>query len=331
LKPKIFALSQFGYVGKYRVDNPMRAIGEMELADVTIASQEVMLEDLERFDIVIANRQHSHQWEGAIAVIKRRARVLFVHDWDDQEFMVPRTNPARPQFFDRGNKTYRTIRAAKNMNACDLITTSTPILAEDALWYNENVVCFPNNIDPRDWTKIVPMVHPDEQWMGFLGSDTHHDSMSLVIEPISKALLEFADLYFIVCGYPQLYDMFPREVWHKIRSMPFDRGPGDGKSDNPVLEVGAIGFSRKGVGIPIIVTPATYGDTADAAGQIVAHTHDEWHKAIKMLYYASEAKVHFGKKVFQYVCDHRLEKQHARARFDVYMKAYEERTSWPTR
>lgn len=357
-KLRIYALSQYGYVGKYRVDNPLIAIGEMGLADVVVVGNQISLDNLERFDVVITNRQHAAQWEGAIALTKRRARVLFVHDWDDQEFIIPHTNPARLQFYDKGCKTYRTVRAAKNMNAADMITVSTPLLREDALWYNECVHCFSNNIDPRDWKDVVPMEHPEETWMGFLGSNTHRDSIDLIVEPVSEALRSYRDLYFVTPGYPEMYDPFPKDVWSKIRAMPFDTGPGDGKghrykrwlssmdwiirpsypnrfnlgkSDNPILEAGAIGFSRKGEGIPIVVSETTYGETGRRAGQLVAQNGQEWLSYLTMLYHLQRGRANIGKKAFEYVCDFRLEKQHARKRFEVYAEEYERRAKWPRR
>lgn len=356
-KLRIYALSQYGYVGLYRVDNPLKAIGEAGLAEVVIVGGQISFDNLERFDIVIANRQHAAQWEAAVALVKRKARVMFVHDWDDQEFIVPHTNPARPQFYDRGHKTHRTVRAAKNMRAADMITVSTPTLAEDALWYNECVHCFPNQINPRDWENIVPMAHPDEVWMGFLGSNTHSDSVDLIIEPVSEALRTYRDLHLIACGYPEIYDRFPQDVWPKIRAMAFDRGPGDGKghrykrwltsmdfvirpaaddrftrgkSDNPVLEAGAIGFNRGGEGIPILVSDATYGKTARAAGQLVADTPEQWLACLRTLYHMNIGRAGLGRKVHEYVVAHRLEAQHAQGRFEAYAERYEE-VSWPKR
>lgn len=354
-KLRIYAMSQYGYVGKYRVDNPIRAIGEMGLADVVIIGGTISFDNLERFDVIITNRQHAAQWEGAMAIVRRRSRVLFVHDWDDQEFIIPHTNPARPQFYDRGFKTARTVRAAKNMAGSDLITVSTPLLEQDALWYNEHVHCFPNQIDPRDWKNIVPLNHPDETWMGFLGSNTHRDSVDLIVEPVSEALRNYSDLYLMACGYPEFYDSFPKDVWPKIRATAFDLGPGDGKghrykrwlasmdfvirpsypnrfnlgkSDNPILEAGAIGFSRGGKGVPILVSDMTYGETARMANQLVAGDSDEWLAYISMLYHLEKGRENIGRDAFQYVCDFRLEKQHARKRFEVYQEHYERRAKW---
>jgi hypothetical protein len=167
-------------------------------------------------------------------------------------------------------------------------------------------------------------------------------------------LRNYDDLYLVICGYPEMPDIFPVDVQHKIRSMPCDFG-GDGKghrykrwlasmdfiirpsypnrfnlgkSSNPLLEAGAIGFSKRGVGIPIIVSPATYGEAAVMADQIVASTSDQWLRYMTMLYHMKASRRWRGKKAFEYVCEHCLEKNNMKARYEAYLETYETRTSW---
>jgi hypothetical protein len=360
-KPKILAISQYGYVGLYRVDNPLDEMQRRGLANIHLVFPPhmggVTDRDLERYDIVITNRQHADVWESVIARVKRRSRTLFVHDVDDQEFIVPTWNPARPQFSQRGNKTQRTLANAFNMAACDLITVSTSSLVNDAQWFNKDVALLPNQIQPRQWKGIIPMEHEGEVWMGFLGSNTHRKGVEMAAEGVTRALEEWDTLYLIVAGYPEILHLFPDRVWPKIRAMPFDFGqfrdgkgnyykrwllscdfvirPSDPsrfsscKSDNPMLEAGAIGFSRGGVGVPIVVSPWTYGETAKLSGQLVATDGFDWYACIsRMVVGGPDYREYMGRLMFEYVAGNRLESMHFQKRFDAYCEAYGGLT-WP--
>jgi hypothetical protein len=179
---KILAIPPPGYVGIYRVRMPMAALERAGLARVTIPeTKEVEIEDLLRYDLIVWARQHAPSAElGNYYARAHGVKVVF--DVDDNEFVVPRSNPVRKEFWKDGWKTERVRQNARNMRSADLLTTTNESLRQDLLWFNERVAVLPNQIDQRQWEGVVPIQH-EEPWIVFSGSNTHLDSMKLSWSP----------------------------------------------------------------------------------------------------------------------------------------------------
>lgn len=336
---KIIAFPPPGYVGVYRIRTPMAALERAGLATVTLhEGRQLEVDELLRYDLVVWARQQAPSAElGNYYARAHGVKVVF--DVDDNEFCIPRSNPVRKDFWRNGWKQERVPQNARNMRSCDAVTTTNELLRQDLLWYNEDVRVLPNQIDESHWHGIVPIPH-EVPWIVFSGSDTHRDSLEMIVEPVS-AVLRRLDVRLVLLGYAAATEFFPDDVQEKIIPVPWSHGNGYQrwlvsadvvvrpsvpirfqrcKSENPVLEAGACGFSRDGVGVPIVVSPTTYGETMKQAGcsDLVATNPKEWAERISALVQSKSLQERYGRRLFDSVAQNRLIGRHAGDWLEVY-------------
>ena len=60
----------------------------------------------------------------------------------------------------------------------DVVTTTTPVLADDLRQRNPNVVVLPNSVDPEDWS-IRP--RGEDVRIGWTGSATHFHDLAVAL------------------------------------------------------------------------------------------------------------------------------------------------------
>jgi glycosyltransferase involved in cell wall biosynthesis len=165
------------------------------------------------------------------------------------------------------------------------------------------------------------------------------------VEPLTQVLRGW-EARLVLLGYPAAASLFPEDVLPKVVPVPWEFSHGykrwlasaqvivrpsvdtrfqRAKSDNPVLEAGAVGFSNGGVGVPIVVSETTYGDTMRqaACGDLVARTPEEWVDLLQGLLVSEPARVCYGERLFEYVSRQRLIDQHVKDWYEVYRSVLE--------
>lgn len=328
---KILAVPSAGYVGLYRTINPMEAL-KKKGHHVDYAYDALRWKLIEKYDVVTWNRQKSIDLE-LVSHYARDLGVKVVFDVDDNEALVPSWNPCFAAFYKDGARGEAVYQGIRNMRAASLVTCSTDVLAEDMSWFNEKVVVLRNQIDPSQWKGVYRLQHA-EPWIGFFGSNTHKESMRRIVKPLVDVLVS-TDAKLISAGYVEIVDLFPKNVWGKIytRQFVFDnvfkswmkacsvivRPANDDrftlcKSENPVLEAGA-------VGVPILVTDTLYGEFVKEAGcgYLVCSSDDEWKEKLIELTKSKEKSRSLGKRLHEWVFTERTYDKHV----DEIEKAYE--------
>ena len=315
---KIFALEQAGFVGWYRITAPMLAMRRRG-HKVVFANKINDLAELTRFDIAVWNRQQSQDCEMVTAVARQHG-VKVVFDCDDNESFCPVWNPWHGHFWAEGHKTMVLRQEVRNINAAGLVTASTEFLAKDLSWFNENVTVLRNQIEPRSWKDVDKLLHA-EKWIGFFGSNTHSKPIKKIVPALVNVLERHDNVVFVVSGYPEMINLFPKRVRSKIWTRPFfpDQsfkswmGSCDvlirpsvndrftlAKSENPVLEAGI-------VGVPILVSDEVYGEFVREAdcGHLVCNGVKEWEEKLDELLQSDTLREKYGALLHDWVLTER--------------------------
>lgn len=106
----------------------------------------------------------------------------------------------------------------KAMKEVDLITTTTPILADYANQYNTNVSVNRNTIDLDVWWKINGKINKPLRIL-WHGSPSHFDDWAEIQEPMAKLFDEYEfDLYMLGSNYKSL---FPKKYHNRLKTYPW--------------------------------------------------------------------------------------------------------------
>jgi glycosyltransferase involved in cell wall biosynthesis len=88
----------------------------------------------------------------------------------------------------------------RNIQASDLVTCTTPILAEYVSMLNKNVQVVPNFID-ADLVIDTPVGRSLPRVFGYQASSTHHRDFEMVEQAVSRTLRKVRDAKFITMGH----------------------------------------------------------------------------------------------------------------------------------
>ncbi len=125
-------------------------------------------------DVMVFFRAH-YQEAIKLAGWCRSKNIPIVFDTDDALDLVPPENLNYSALQPRMPVYHHMLRVA------DLITTTTPALADHLRQSNPNVVVLPNSVDPEEWT---PREHSNELRIGWSGSPTHFADLNLALDAI---------------------------------------------------------------------------------------------------------------------------------------------------
>jgi len=120
----------------------------------------------------------------------------FVYEADD--IMIGVNDLGRANLMDMTKYTDISIETYKK---ADMITTTTPQLADHYRQYNDNVVVLPNYMDFMWWGEPLNIKNYNQIRIGWMGSITHKEDLEMV-EPVIQVITEkFPQVKFIYCGY----------------------------------------------------------------------------------------------------------------------------------
>jgi glycosyltransferase involved in cell wall biosynthesis len=125
-------------------------------------------------DVLVFFRAHFEQAIGLAAWCKKN-NIRIVFDTDDALDLVP-----------EGNLNYRLLQPRlpiyqHMLQVADLVTTTTPTLADYLRTKNSNVIVLPNSVDPEEWS---PRPRGTELRIGWTGSPTHFADLNLVLDAV---------------------------------------------------------------------------------------------------------------------------------------------------
>lgn len=113
----------------------------------------------------------------------------------------------------------------QTMKIADMITTTTPYLADKLREYNEKVVVLPNYMDMKRWDGEIQINDTDEIRVGWMGSITHYDDIKLIEKPVKDVLREHPEVKLILMGDVRFTDLFKGYNVEVRLGVPFDVYP----------------------------------------------------------------------------------------------------------
>lgn len=211
VKPKVVCgVGDLLGCGYYRMKLPYKHLSKLGF-DVHLTNKLDM--ELNPQDVLVLQRQHH---DNVLAISKdfknRGGRLVF--ELDDYFHDLPPNNPARTSY-PVGGKELKNLEAF--MEISDLMTVSTPALAENYSKWAKNVhVCY-NSIDLEDISNLPekPIRTDDSIHLGWAGSATHLDDLLPIVKPIVEIMVEYPKTKFVFVGM-DYRKIFPRDLQNRL-------------------------------------------------------------------------------------------------------------------
>jgi Glycosyltransferase len=295
--------------GWYRVALPL--YGLREWGGHEVGASERMLKDPSTMDVIIGQRVclpgPSTVWQD----LCRRGDVATVYEVDDDLLNVDPSSEAAYAFYARAD-----IRAniAANAACADMVTVSTPVLAEVMSAYNSNVVVLPNALDGGLFDHARP--RRGRLTVGWAGSATHRMDLTEAASGVRQFLRRHpdVDMHFIGEDYSRLIAGTDTVLAGRIRhtgwrldiaayyaTLDFDIGIAPlrphvfnrSKTAVKILEYSALG-------IPWVASDVgPYHDHGPHGGVLVRYPH-EWPRVLGDLAADESMRVELGAKAKEY-------------------------------
>jgi glycosyltransferase involved in cell wall biosynthesis len=88
-----------------------------------------------------------------------------------------------------------------NLRETEYVTTTTPLFADEIKKFNNNVVVFPNAINPNESQFKEPTLPSERLRVGWLGGSSHMHDLMLLDQSLSKLTKYKDQLQFVLCGF----------------------------------------------------------------------------------------------------------------------------------
>lgn len=149
----------------------------------------------------------------------RKVRVIY--DTDDALDLVDPWNPA----FSDSRKQEET--ALTMVTRADVVTTTTPELAQHLKKWNPNVVVVPNSVDPEEWAPRPRSANQPIR-VGWLGGNSHFLDIAIALDAIAD-LKKRSNFTFVIYGLTtygsvrEMYEKHSSVEGETFRSSPLGR------------------------------------------------------------------------------------------------------------
>lgn len=156
---------------------------------------------LKDFQIVFLHRQVPNPPEGVSSVkiiqMMKKMGIKVVVDLDDH-YILPKEHPMHG--ITKVHKFHESV--IPNLKEADYITTTTPYFASKLKTHNNNVVVFPNAIDPQEDQFIPKPTTSERVRVGYIAGSSHFEDLKLCT-PMFKSLTlrEEEKIQMVLCGY----------------------------------------------------------------------------------------------------------------------------------
>jgi glycosyltransferase involved in cell wall biosynthesis len=122
--------------------------------------------------------------------------IILIGDIDDY-WLPTKEHPIYTLIME--NKMHQ--RIVDNLKACDYVTTTTEIFANEIRKFNKNVIVLPNAIDPKEPQFSEPTLPSDKVRVGWLGGSSHLHDLKLLDGMVNKLSPIQDKLQYYVCGF----------------------------------------------------------------------------------------------------------------------------------
>lgn len=166
--------------------------------DLLIDDRETVINwaTLAKYDAIFLQRPYTDQHLQICKIAYDNGVPLWV-DYDDDLFTVPTDNPTFPVY---GNKEVQK-QVATIIAMANVVSVSTPHLAERYAPMNPNIKVIPNAMDDR-LLKWRPIIKRDKQKLVlWRGSNTHHKDLACVAHELIEIANEYLDVTWEFIGF----------------------------------------------------------------------------------------------------------------------------------
>jgi glycosyltransferase involved in cell wall biosynthesis len=240
--------------------------------------------------------------------------VKTVVDIDDDMWDISRSNPAWPSWNERGRMRLNSLSAC--IKLADFVTVTTVSLADKVRPFSKNVIILPNMIPDGVWSLKLHTETPGKVVIGWAGSNSHADDLSVLSGCIETVLDKYPEAEFHCAGMlcPGKHeriinvDPVPIQDYESLLST-FDIGLAPvndtafnrSKSDLKLLEYAACG-------IPVIASKGpTYSTTASDAVMHTAKNPKQWIKYLsKLIEMVPDARFNLSELSREYLIENRM-------------------------
>jgi glycosyltransferase involved in cell wall biosynthesis len=188
-------------VGRYRSVDPHIKLQNLYSEDFHVdIDYQPKINDLnywKNYQIVHFHRSFG-QIEQCPQIIKalQNLGIIVIGDIDDY-WLPTKEHPIHQLIIE--NQMHKKI--VENLRACDYVTTTTEIFANEIRKINKNVIVFPNAIDPNEPQFNEPTLPSDKIRVGWLGGSSHLHDLKLLDGMVSKLAPIQDKLQYYVCGF----------------------------------------------------------------------------------------------------------------------------------
>lgn len=183
-----------------------------------ILDDKIVPEDLMEFDIIVFQRQCSEaSWE-AIRYVNSLGK-LSVYELDDDLWNIDRTNPAY---------SYWTPDKLRGVESCiaesQIVTTTTPYLAERLKRFNKNIFILPNMLPKEQWQVSEKAKDDKKLILGWAGGTSHWPDLKILEGTIEQLVDDYTDIEFQIAGAGQV-PFKPHERMKGLESVKIEQYP----------------------------------------------------------------------------------------------------------
>jgi len=169
-------------------------------------------------DVMVFFRAHFEQ-AMVLAAWCKKNNIRVVFDTDDALELVPQQNLNYRSLQPR-LPVYRHL-----LEVADVVTTTTPTLADHLRTQNSNVIVLPNSVDPEEWS---PRPRGGDLRIGWTGSPTHFADLNLVLDAVRELQKKYPFTFVLqgMCkeqSIEELYENLLRELGKKFFETPLGR------------------------------------------------------------------------------------------------------------
>lgn len=221
----LYFLRDNGGCGFYRLAQPLQIAAahdkEFQVAHVEKGdNEEDIAQKLLWADVCVTPRVFDEKFCNGLEQFKALGKKVIV-DWDDNLFQV---SPLSPHYKDFGIENYsheydggkldiwtdgKNIdlaknkagleRAKKSMALADMVTTTTPVLANVFKEFNSNVKVLPNCIDLELWKRLPLREHHGIR-MGWTGGYSHFEDWKILAQVLPEFMRQNQHVTLVLLG-----------------------------------------------------------------------------------------------------------------------------------
>ncbi|MDI6821785.1 MAG: glycosyltransferase family 4 protein [Actinomycetota bacterium] len=273
------------------------------------------IDRVREFDIIVFQRQFIASSLRAIDYANSLGK-LTVYELDDDLWHIDKASPAYNFWSDP--RKLRAVEAA--LKACQLVTTSTPYLAELLRQYNKNVVVLPNMLPSEYWQVKHESREDGKIIIGWAGGAHHWSDLEILRGTIEQILDDYPHVELHVVGmreYPfkeheriKILKPVRLEEYSKLLSK-FDIGIAPlvdtqfnhCKSDLKFIEYGMVGLPVVASKVIPYMKSVVHGENG-----FLAQNPKDWMKFLRRLIEDPDLRLKLGRKAKEYAQTRTIEK-----------------------